>query len=76
LQTNDYENFKGFKNTAMEKLEFNKPGVTIVRDEESARKAIEVLKKLPGRVHAWDTETVDIDVKQVSPVGNGKILSA
>lgn len=27
-------------------------------------------------MHAWDTETVDIDVKVVSPVGNGKILSA
>lgn len=76
MQSNDYENFKGFKNAAMEKLEHNKPGVTIVRDEESAERVLRVLKDLPDRVHAWDTETVDLDVKQVSPVGNGKILSA
>lgn len=28
------------------------------------------------RVHAWDTETVDLEVKEQSPVGNGKAISA
>jgi len=50
--------------------------VTIVRDKKSAEKALSVLRSIPERVHAWDTETIDIDVKMVSPVGNGKILSA
>lgn len=27
-------------------------------------------------MHAWDTETVDLDIKEQSPVGNGKIISA
>jgi DNA polymerase I len=25
---------------------------------------------------AWDTETIDLDVKNESPVGNGKIIAA
>jgi DNA polymerase I len=60
----------------MENIQNKKEGVTIVRDASSARHVISVLKSYPDRVHAWDTETIDIDVKQVSPVGNGKILSA
>jgi hypothetical protein len=28
------------------------------------------------RIHAWDTETLGIDVKLDSPVGNGKVLCA
>ena len=28
------------------------------------------------RIHAWDTETLGIDVKLDSPVGNGNVLSA
>lgn len=28
------------------------------------------------RVHAWDTETVDVNIKEQSPVGNGKAISA
>lgn len=28
------------------------------------------------RVHAWDTETIDIDAKLESPVGNGKVICA
>lgn len=35
-QTNDYEKFRGFRNSALEALEFKKPGVTIVRDRKSA----------------------------------------
>ena len=28
------------------------------------------------RIHSWDTETIDFDVKEESPVGHGKIISA
>lgn len=31
---------------------------------------------MPDRVHAWDTETIEIDAKEQSPVGNGKIICA
>ncbi len=27
-------------------------------------------------MHAWDTETVDIDLKNEGPLGNGKIICA
>ncbi len=27
-------------------------------------------------MHSWDTETIDIEVKEESPVKNGKILCA
>jgi DNA polymerase-1 len=27
-------------------------------------------------MHAWDTETIDLEIKEQTPVGNGKILSA
>lgn len=27
-------------------------------------------------MHAWDTETIDIDAKGESPVGNGKVICA
>ena len=28
------------------------------------------------RIHAWDTETIDLDIKTESPVGKGKIICA
>jgi len=28
------------------------------------------------RYHAWDTETVDIDAKVETPVGNGRVICA
>ena len=31
---------------------------------------------LPNRIHAWDTETIGINVKEDSPVGNGTIICA
>lgn len=69
-----YEQFRGFQNHAMAELSI--PGVTIVRNEESAEKALRVLHQFPKRVHAWDTETIDIDVKTQSPVLEGRIISA
>ena len=28
------------------------------------------------RIHAWDTETIDLNAKTESPVNNGKIICA
>ncbi len=52
------------------------PGTTIVRNREQARKAIDVLYKYRQRVHAWDTETINIDPKINSPVGHGEVICA
>lgn len=51
-------------------------GTTLVRTKEEARKVIQILKTLDDRIHAWDTETIGIDVKTESPVGNGQVLCA
>eukprot|EP00753_Platysulcus_tardus_P016428 PLAT5692.2.p1 GENE.PLAT5692.2~~PLAT5692.2.p1 ORF type:complete len:796 (-),score=413.96 PLAT5692.2:54-2441(-) len=51
-------------------------GVTIVRDAASAAKALAVLESLRGRFHACDTETTDLDIKKVGPVGNGRVICA
>jgi len=51
-------------------------GTTIVRTKEQAKHALNVLKSHPNRIHAWDTETISIDVKEQSPVGNGTVLCA
>lgn len=50
------------------------PSVTIVRSKEHARKCVEILFQYKDRFHAWDTETVGINPKEQSPVGNGKII--
>lgn len=50
------------------------PSVTIVRDRDHARRVINILKSNGNRFHSWDTETVEIDPKEQSPVGNGKIV--
>lgn len=48
--------------------------ITIVRDEETAHKVLEVLYQNPeSTVWACDTEVADIDVKTQGPVGNGKV---
>jgi DNA polymerase-1 len=52
------------------------PGTTIVRTREDAKRVIEVLKRYPERVHAWDTETIGIDAKLESPVGKGQVICA
>lgn len=51
-------------------------GTTIVRTKAQAMKALEVLKKYPDRIHAWDTETIGVEVKTESVVGKGTILCA
>jgi DNA polymerase-1 len=61
-------------NTAMKDLSL--PGVTIVRTPEQAQAAIAVLSQFKDRVHAWDTETIGINVKEESPVGRGYVICA
>lgn len=73
-QTNQYLEFKGYRNSALLNAEI--PGVTIVKNTKDAERVLKVLKSLPDRVHAWDTETIDIEVKEVSPVGNGHVIAA
>jgi len=48
--------------------------VTIVRTKEHAREVVKKLEQLEMRFHAWDTETIDINPKEQSPVGHGKII--
>lgn len=50
------------------------PSVTIIRTVDQARKAIDVLKSAQNRFHAWDTETLNIDPKEQSPVTHGRII--
>lgn len=52
----------------------NQKSITVVRSKEHAFEVVKKLEKLPERFHAWDTETIDINPKEVSPVGHGKIL--
>ena len=37
---------------------------------------MKILYKYPDRVHAWDTETININPKEDSPVGHGEIICA
>ena len=71
-KTSEYHQFSGFENSAMANLKI--PGVTIVRTIQDAQRAIEILRKYKDRVHAWDTETVDLALKEESPVLNGKVI--
>jgi DNA polymerase-1 len=50
------------------------PTVTIVRSIEQAKEVVSQLKVHKDRFHAWDTETLGIDPKEQSPVGNGRII--
>lgn len=53
-------------------------GITVVRTPEQARIVVDTLIMSkntdgPGRVHACDTEVMDIDLSKVGPVGNGYV---
>ena len=52
------------------------PGTTIVRTKEHAVKVLRILEQHKDRMHAWDTETVNIDAKKETPVGKGTIICA
>ena len=61
-------------NLALLNLEL--PGTTIVRSKKQAKKVVDILRKYRHRVAAWDTETIGIDPKIESPVGNGQVICA
>ena len=53
------------------------PKATIVRTKEQARKVMEVLMNAdPSILHACDTEVMDINLKEVGPIGNGYVTCA
>lgn len=53
------------------------PNVTVVRTKEQAKVVLEALQQSrltePERIHACDTEVMDIDLSNVGPVGNGYV---
>jgi hypothetical protein len=49
-------------NEALKNLKIE--GTTIIRTRQDAKRVIEILKSVPERVHAWDTETINIDAKE------------
>jgi len=51
-------------------------GITIVRTKAQAQQVIQILKKYPTRVHAWDMEKINIDLKIESPVMHGELICA
>ncbi|KAL7547633.1 hypothetical protein ACHAWF_014731 [Thalassiosira exigua] len=57
--------------------EIGYPNVTVVRTPEQARIAARALSAAraedPTRIHACDTEVMDIDLKEVGAVGNGYV---
>jgi hypothetical protein len=61
-------------NKALQDLQLS--GITIIRTKEMARKAVALLYENKQKVHAWDTETINIEVKEESPVGKGTIICA
>lgn len=68
--------YKQIQNASLFKKKLNIPSVTLVRTVEEAKFALNVLMKNKNRYHAWDTETIDVNIKEESPVGNGKVLCA
>ena len=66
----------GYCSTA-DRFDLVPDGVTIVRTPEEAQTVLAALRRSrdedPSRVHACDTEVMDIDLKQVGPVGHGYV---
>jgi DNA polymerase I len=78
-----YDRYSGnFRNNDLmdlkQKLEGSSvlPGVTIITNAEECKRCVELLMKSEEAVAAWDTETMDLDIKQEAPVGKGKIICA
>ena len=51
-------------------------GISIIKTRSEALKVVETLYKYKDRVHAWDTETTGVNIKEESPVGNGRVICA
>lgn len=50
------------------------PSVTIVKTKEQAEKALAILLNYENRFHSWDTETINVNPKEQTPVGNGQVI--
>lgn len=50
--------------------------VTLVKTKSHAISVVDTLYKYKDRIHAWDTETTNVNIKEESPVGNGIVLCA
>jgi DNA polymerase-1 len=52
-------------------------GVCVVSDADAAARVVSVMRAQgAGCVHAWDTEVVDLDLEEQSPVGHGRVICA
>ena len=71
-----YEQLAGkYENSVLKKVKYSIPGATIITNPDECKKCLEVLYKTTSIV-AWDTETCDLDIKNETPVGNGRIVCA
>lgn len=54
------------------------PGVTIVSDDATAERALQVLQRLGDRVHGWDTETSEVNLgrRGQTPCHTGQVVCA
>jgi DNA polymerase I len=52
------------------------PGISIIKNKSEAIRTVELLYKYKDRVHAWDTETIGVNIKEESPVGKGYAICA
>ena len=50
--------------------------VSIIRTKNQAISVVDTLYKYKDRIHAWDTETTNVNIKEESPVGKGTVLCA
>lgn len=56
-----YNKYKSFINTSMKNLKIE--GTNIVRTEKQALEIIKILEDHEDRMHSWDTEVIDLDIK-------------
>ena len=57
-----YESMKDQPNPAIQDLQID--GINIIRTSSQVGKVLEILDQNRDRIHCWDTETVDIQVKE------------
>lgn len=71
----EYDLYRNYYNKTIDEAK-DQPGITIIKTPEAAKHAVSVLYKYRGKPHAWDTETIDLDVKHESPVNAGRMICA
>jgi DNA polymerase-1 len=48
----------------------------MITTKAQAESAVETLYKYRNRIHAWDTETMNVNIKEESPFGHGTVICA